>query len=68
MERANLISYRLNEGNKTRRRRNSNKIRRDMNNNQENYFSEESYTTRRKLCGYGSTTTGGTVSILLSGI
>ena len=68
MERANIIDYIFNWGNKTRRRSNNNKRRRYNNRNQENDLSEASAKTRSELCGGVSTTNGGTGSILLSGI
>ena len=68
MERDNIIDYILNEGNKTRRRRNNNRRRRYPNHNKKNDLSEASATTRSKLGGDRSTTTGGTGSILFARI
>ena len=68
MERANLIDHILNEGNKTIRISNNNGILIYPDHNQGNDLSEASDTTRRELCGYGITKTGGTGSIFLSGV
>ena len=68
VERANIIAYRFNKVNKTKILRHSHKMIRDPNHNQENDLREASDTTRSKIGGYGSTTTGGTGSISLDGI
>ena len=68
MERDKIIDWRSNEGSNTRRKRDNNKIRIDTNNNQGNYFQDASAKIWGKLDRDGSTTTGSTGSILLSGI
>ena len=65
VERANIIDYIFNEGNRNRRIRNNNKRRRDTNHNKENDLSEASDVNRSEIGGDGSTKTGGTGSILI---
>ena len=67
-DRDNILDYRFNEVNNTRKRRDNNKIIRYNNNNQENDSEEKSDTTRSKLGGYVIPMTSGTGSILLAGI
>ena len=68
MERANIIGYIFNDGNKTRIINNNNKIKRDHNNNQEDDLEEACDTTRSELGRYRITTTSETGSILIAGI
>ena len=63
-----IFGYIYNVGNKNIRRSSNNKILIDPNHKQETDLEEASATDRRKLGGYGITTTDGTVSIFLDGI